>query len=134
MAARKLKPFHQEQAKSHIQVGLLIRFLSDYSLKGSWLGREDINPKRIDAAIKLLEFRLSKPTPDIIQAIQVNMYPPALQQSAANLLKSISSDSVSRETLAEIELRTNSESIPGTITEVSCTIAEDDDIDRDGGV
>lgn len=130
MAARKLKPFHQDSVKDKIQCNQLINFLQQYGLTGEYNGIKDIHPKRIDAAIKLLEFRLSKPTPDIIQAIQINMLPPALAMSASQLLANIgvSNSSVSRETLPENSVETlhiQTEHVSSTLAEDSYTLAED---------
>lgn len=59
MAARKLRPHHQEDVRSKIQVANLITRVQKYAL--GELDDEDISPNRLNA-IKLL---LNKTLPDL---------------------------------------------------------------------
>ena len=66
MAARTLRPFHQEEVKSKIQCSQLINFVQEYALTGEYRGSVDISPSRVVSALKLLEFRIAKAIPDAV--------------------------------------------------------------------
>jgi hypothetical protein len=67
MAARKLKPHHQEEVKAKIQTSQLVNFLQAHALKGE---ESKIDPTRIKAAEILLARSL--PTLSAVEQTSIN--------------------------------------------------------------
>lgn len=68
MAARKLKPHHQEEVKAKIQTSQLVNFLQAHALKGD---ESKIDPTRIKAA----EILLARSLPTLSAVEQTNINP-----------------------------------------------------------
>lgn len=75
----RLRPFHQEHVKEKIRAVHLIKRLQDHAD-----GIIEMTSSQVHVAIKLLEFRLSKALPDIVEA---NLQQQATAQLQANQLR-----------------------------------------------
>ena len=85
MAARTLKPKHQDEIREKIKGTQLIRFIQEYALTGKFNDVEVKDPKRIDGALGLLR----KVLPDLSAveaAIQVTTYRDVLERIASSRL------------------------------------------------
>ena len=123
MAARKLRPFHQEEVKQKIQASQLINRVQDHAL-----GYVDMTASQLHAAIKLLEFRLSKALPDVVEE---NLQHQATAQLQANQLRLMAMEMLAQQekvvqgdTINQIETSNRVESVIQSIPQSTDSILE----------